>query len=178
MEVVEQRDKWRAAEGWLSKRVQDSEIRKARDLLEKVPWGLRLWPLAGPDKETRVGHLAELLSNEWLGERHIDTISSYLNAQVQGEPGSRPTNLVAGLDLQAYLSNNSRSTAETMQSHEGLRMYARRISDHKYSRLFIPAHVGGNHWIVFSVDFEKYTFEYGEFVYVGMRKHVRLPDGV
>ena len=162
VEVAEQRDQWKAAGDWLSRRVQDSEICRARNLLENVPWGLRLWSLAGHDKETRVGYLAGLLSNEWLGERHIDTISSYLNTRVQREC-SRPTSLVADLDLQTYLSNNSRATAEKIQAHDGLRTYAQRILDHRYSRLFIPAHVGGNHWIVFSVDFEKHTFEYGEF---------------
>jgi hypothetical protein len=161
--VAEQRDQWRAAEDWLSRRVQDAGTRNARNLLGKVPWGLRLWPLVGHDKETPVGYLAGLLSNEWLGERHINTISSYLNAREQRELGSRSTNLVADLDFQAYLSNSSRATAETIRAHGGLRMYAERISDHTYSRVFIPAHVGGNHWIVFSVDFEKQTFEYGEF---------------
>ena len=164
VEVVEQRDRWKAAEDWLSKKVQNSEIRKARNLLEKLPWGLRLWPLVGSDKETRVGHLARLLSNEWLGERHINMISSYLNTSAQGEPGLRPRSLVADLDLQAYLYNNSRATAETIQAHEGLKTYSQSISDHKYSRLFIPAHVGGDHWIAFSVDFERCTFEYGEFI--------------
>src|SRR6266478_4654571 len=80
VEVVEQRDQWRAAGDWLSTRIQNSEIHEAGSLLERVPWGLRLWSLVGNDKETRIGHLAGLLSNEWLGERHIDTISSHLNA--------------------------------------------------------------------------------------------------
>lgn len=158
-----QRSQWKAAEDWLSGRVQDSEIRNARSLLGKVPWGLRLWPLVGHDKETRVGYLTGLLSNEWLGERHINLISSYLNTRAQRELGSSPGSLVADVDLQFYLSNNWRATAETIQGHEGLRTYAERISDHGYSRLFIPSHVGGNHWILFSVDFEKQTYEYGEF---------------
>ena len=164
VEVAEQRDKWRLAEDWLSRRIQDSGIREARSLLEKVPWGLRLWSLIGYDRETRIGHLAGLLSNQWLGERHIDTISSYLNVRAQKDPRLRPTSLVAGLDLQIYLSSTARATAETIQAHDGLRTYAKQISDHHYSRIFIPANVGGNHWIVFSVDLIKYTFEYGEFV--------------
>ena len=163
MEVAEQRDQWRAAEDWLSRRVQDSEIHKVRSLLGKIPWGLRLWSLVGHDKETRVGYLARLLSNDWLGERHINAISSYLNTRAQRESGSRPTSLVVDVDFPTYLSNHSRATTESIRAHEGLRMYADRISDHKYSRLFIPVHVGGNHWIVFSVDFVKQTFEYGEF---------------
>ena len=53
VEVAEQRDKWKAAEDWLSRRVQDSEIRNARSLFGNVPWGLKLWSLACHDRETR-----------------------------------------------------------------------------------------------------------------------------
>ena len=157
IEVAKQRDQWKATEYWLLRRVQDPEIHRVRDLLERVPWGLRLWSLAGYDKETHIGYLAGLLSNEWLGERHINTISSYLNTQAQRELGPRLISLVADLDLQTYLSNNSRATAEVIQAHEGLRTYTQRVLDHTYLWFFIPVHVGGNHWIVFSVDFEKQT---------------------
>lgn len=176
VEVAEQRDKWRAAEGWLSGRMQDSGVREARGLLEKIPWGLRLWSLTGHDKVTRVGHLAGLLSNEWLGERHIDTVSSCLDMRAQREPGSRPTILIAGADLNVYLSYSSGATIEAVQAHSGLGMYAKQISDHNYSRVFIPALVGRNHWIVFSVDFEKYTFEYGELAL--LRVNNCLPDAL
>ena len=162
VEAAEQRDKWKAAEEWLLGRIQDPSIREARKLLNKIPWGLRLWSLTSHDKETRIGHLAGLLSDEWLSERHIDTISSYLNSRAWNKPESRPTSLVAGLDLQIYLSANARATAETIRAHKGLGTYVEQISDHRYSRVFIPANVGGNHWIVFSVDFEENAFEYGE----------------
>ena len=171
VEVAEQKAEWKAAEEWLLKRVQDSEIRQARNLFGKVPWGLRLWSLTGHDGESRIGHLAGLLSNKWLGERQVNAISSYLNARARQESGSNPTSLVAGLDLQAYLSYGSRATAEALRAHTGLKMYAQQVSDHKYSRLFIPAHVGGNHWIVFSVDFKKQMFEYGELI-----EYVQIPS--
>ena len=161
VEVAEQRDKWRLAEEWLLRRIQDHTFREARKLLENVPWGLRLWSLTSHDKETRIGHLAGLLSDEWLSERHIDTISSYLNSRAQEGPESRPTSLVAGLDLQIYLSASARATAESIRAHEGLRTYTKKISDHCYSRVFVPANVRGNHWIVFSVDFKGNMFEYG-----------------
>ena len=143
--------------------VQDAGVYKARALLEKVPWGLKLWSLTGHDRETHVGYLAGLLSNDWLGERHINSISLYLNAQAKQESGSRPKSLVADLDLYTYLSFHSGATAEAIQTHEGLSAYAKRISDHDFRHIFIPAHVGGNHWIVFSMDFEKCIFKHGEF---------------
>lgn len=41
------------------------------------------WPLAGYNQDTKVGLLAGLLSNDWLGERHIDTLVAYLNDRFQ-----------------------------------------------------------------------------------------------
>lgn len=163
-EIVKQRVLWRKAEDWLAKRrVQDPELREARRLFDRVPWGLRLWSLVTHDRVTRIGHLAGLLSNEWLGERHISIISSYLCFLARRERRTGPTTLVADPDLHIYLSSNSKATAEKIQAHTGLRAYTERILDNGYSRLFIPARIGGNHWIVFSVDFDKQTFEYGEF---------------
>ena len=162
VEAAEQRDKWKSAQEWLLDRIQDPTIRQARRLFEKIPWGLRLWSLVSHDKETRIGHLAGLLSDEWLSERQIDTVSSYLNSQAQKGPESRLTSLVAGLDLQIYLSASARATAEMIQGHKGLRAYAKQISDHRYLCVFIPANIGGNHWVLFSVDFERNTIEYGE----------------
>ena len=53
------------------------------ETLDRTPWGLKLWPLIRHQRETRVGYLAELLSNKWLGERHIDTLVAYLGNQLQ-----------------------------------------------------------------------------------------------
>ena len=173
VDPAEQRGKWRTAEDWLSRAIQNPEIRQARSLLDSLPWGLRLWPLEGHYKETRVGYLAELLSNEWLGERHIDILSSYLNTRAQGNLESRPISLVADISFYMYLSKNSDATAETIRAHRGLTTYTDRIVDQGYRHFFIPAHVGGNHWIVFSVDFEKSTFQYGELALLCADMHER-----
>jgi len=158
VEVTEERDQWLAAVDWLSRRVQGPEIHEARNLLKRVPWGIRLWSLTGHDRVTRIGYLAELLSNQWLGERHIDTISSYLTSRM---PGLGPTTLIANTDLHIYLLNST-ATTKVIRAHGGFQVYTKRITDHPYSRLFIPANVGTNHWVVFSVDFEKRVFQYGE----------------
>ena len=162
VEVAEQRDRWLEAIDWLSRRVQSPEICEVRNLLKRVPWGLRLWSLTSHDKVTRIGYLGELLSNKWLGERHIDTISSYLSFRAQGVPGSGSTTMIANTDLHIYLLSNSSATTEAIRAHRGLQAYTKRITDDKYSHLFIPANVGENHWIVFSVDFEKQVFQCGE----------------
>jgi len=78
-EVIEQRSRWKEAQGWMSTMVRGLEIQRVEKLFDRTPWGLRLWPLTGYDEMTRVGFLAELLSNKWLAERHIDTLVAYLN---------------------------------------------------------------------------------------------------
>lgn len=164
VEVAEQRDMWIAIEDWVLRAIQEPSIREFRTLLENVHWDLRLWSLQGPDKETRIGHLAGLLSDQWLDERHIGTISSYLNDRVQREPVLRPKSWVAGLDLQFYLLGNARATERTILDNDGLRTYTQKIYTHQYSPVFVPVHVGGDHWILFFVDFENQKFGYGEFV--------------
>ena len=58
--------------------------------MDRVPWGLRLWPLTGYNQVTRVGFLAGLLSNEWLAEWHVDMLVAYLNNRLQrgNQPGA------------------------------------------------------------------------------------------
>lgn len=59
---------------WLSQRVQGSEIRRAKNLFEKVPWGLRLYSFTGNDRESHVGHLAGLLSPTTDLEKDTSTL--------------------------------------------------------------------------------------------------------
>jgi len=42
VEVIEQREKWKRALGWVKTMVRDPEIQKVEKLLERTPWGLRL----------------------------------------------------------------------------------------------------------------------------------------
>ena len=37
----------RPAQGWMQTMVRGPEIQDAEKLLDRTPWGLRLWPLAG-----------------------------------------------------------------------------------------------------------------------------------
>jgi len=68
VEVMEQREKWKRAQGWMLTMLRGPEIQEAEKLWDRTPWGLRLWPLVGHDQSTRVGFLAGLLSNDWLAE--------------------------------------------------------------------------------------------------------------
>ena len=75
VDAVEQKEKWKRAEGWVSRLVQDLKVYEARGLMQQIPWGMRIWALTGAESS----RLARLLSTDWLRERHLDTLGSYLN---------------------------------------------------------------------------------------------------
>jgi len=165
-EVIGQRERWKRALGWMQTMVRSPEIREVQKLLERTPWGLRLWPLAGHDQSTRVGFLAGLLSNEWLAERHIDMLISYLGDRFRksNRPGAT---LVADQYLGSLLLRKRGETAENLREDRELRTYADKILGPHQERLLFPAHVGGSnsgHWIVFSVDLRERTISYGKFL--------------
>ena len=164
-EVIEQRGMWEKARGWMLGMLQGPEIQEAERLMDRTPWGLRLWPLGGHDQSTRVGFLAGLLSNEWLAERHIDTLVMYLNDRFRrgNQPGAT---LVADVYLGSLLSRKRGGAATKLQEDRELRTYADKILNGNHERLLFPAHVGGSasgHWIVFSVNIKERTVSYGEF---------------
>jgi len=165
VEAIEQRDRWKRAQGWMLTMLRGPEIQEAERLWDRTPWGLRLWPLAGHDQSTRVGFLAGLLSNEWLAERHIDILVSYLDDRFResNQPGAT---LVADQYLGSLLSRKRGETAAKLQEDRELRTYADKIMGGRHERLLLPAHIGGStvgHWIVFSVNIRERTISYGKY---------------
>jgi hypothetical protein len=171
-EVLEQRERWERARGWMLGMLRGPEIQEAERLMDRTPWGLRLWPLTRRDQSTRVGFLAELLSNEWLAERHIDTLAAYLDDRFRkgNQPGAT---LVADVYLGSLLSRKRGETATKLREDQELGTYAVKILDGNHERLLFPAHVGGSvsgHWIVFSVNIKERSVSYGEFSHRWMIK--------
>jgi len=165
VEVMEQRERWKRAQGWMLAMLRGPEIQEAEKLWDRTPWGLRLWSLTGHDQSTRVGFLAGLLSNDWLAERHIDTLVSYLDDRFResNQPG---VTLVADQYLGSLLSRKRGENAAKLREDRELRTYADKILDGHHERLLFPAHVGGSaagHWIVFSVNMKEQTISYGTF---------------
>ena len=165
VEVIKQKEKWKKARGWMRTMVRGPEIQEAEKLLDRTPWGLKLWPLIGHQRETRVGYLAELLSNEWLGERHIDTLVTYLGDRLRKSCRSGAA-FIADHYLASLLSRRRNENAAKLRGDQELGIYAEKILDGRHDRLLFPAHFGGKksgHWVVFSVDIRRQTTSYGEF---------------
>lgn len=164
-EAIEQKERWERARGWLQRMVRSPEIREVEGLLERTPWGLGLWSLIGHNQLMKVGFLAEFLSNEWLAERHIDTLVAYVGDRLRRS--NRPdTTLVADVHLANLFSRKRGETATKSREDQEPRTYAGKILDGRRDHLLFPGHIGGSktgHWIVFSVKIKERTISYGEF---------------
>ena len=82
VDAVEQKEEWRRAKCWISGQVQDAEVYKARGLMRRLPWEMKIWALTGADFSSHVGVIARILSVNWLSEQHLDTLALYLNFHI------------------------------------------------------------------------------------------------
>ena len=160
-DVTEQKEKWSRAERWVSNQVQDESVYEARNLMVRIPWGARIWALAGADSASFVGVLAGLLSTDWLSERRLDTLASYLNFRASRDRTSVRECWVGDVYLSMCIKNVYRAARKTVNDNLDLKKYQAEINAHGYKHLFFPANLNGRHWIVFKVDLTKREFCYG-----------------
>lgn len=162
VEAVEQKEGWKKAERWISGEVQDAGVYEVRKLMGRIPWGMKIWALAGANSFSAVGVLARLLSTEWVAERHLDTLASYLNfCASRGRKGGEEC-LVGDVQLSICLKRVYRATKKSISDDWDLKKYQNTITENGYKRLLFPANLNGKHWIVFSVDLVKNEFCYGK----------------
>lgn len=160
--AVEQKGEWRRAESWILGQVQDARVYEARELLQQIPWGFRVWALTGADSSSLVGVLAGLLSTGWLRERHLDTLASYLNFRAGRDKKGARECWVGDVYLSMCLKRVYRAAKKTISADRDLEKYRDAITVHGYQRFFFPANLDNNHWIVFGIDLVKKHFRYGE----------------
>ena len=159
--AAEQKEEWRRAECWVSGQVQDAKVYEARELMGRIPWGMTIWALAGADSSSHIGVLAGLLSTNWLGGRHLDTLASYLNFRASRGGKGMGECWVGDVHFSTCLKGVYRTTKKKISSSWDLNMYREKITTQGCKRLLFPANLNNNHWIVFSVDLVKNQFNYG-----------------
>jgi len=135
---------------WVSRRVQNANVYEARELMRRIPWGTRVSVLAGAASSSFVGVLARLLSADWLGESHLDTLVSYLN--LRSERVGVGNFWASDCYLSMCLKRIYRTARKTIRANRDLIKYQDKITVHGYKYLLFPANLNGNHWIVFGVD--------------------------
>lgn len=166
-DVIEEQKEWRRAMEWVYALTQCHETYDIQAVLERIHRNAPIWILAAEADRavTKINFFAQLLSDGLLAERHIDAFVAYLNVQVHRCRPNVPGVFVADLPLSVVLSNYFDATAGKIRSCKLLLQYAAIFKSKAYRRLLFPAHVGGmhnGHWVVFSVDFEKSEYSFGE----------------
>jgi len=161
VEAVDQKGKWERAEYWVLGQAQDAKVYEARGLMQRIPWGMKVWALAGASSLSFVGVLAKLLSTKWLRERQLDTLVSYLNFRASEDEEGGVACWVGDVYLSLHLKILYRATKGSIRTDWDLNKYRVAVTARRYKRLLFPANLDNNHWIAFSVDLEKKVFCYG-----------------
>ena len=150
---------WTEAMAWLaSGEVQGEEVDRASELIKDLTWGTTVWPL--PEPITHIGLLAELLSTRWLRERHLDLWGLYLTHRA-GEDAN--TYYIGGVHIAEFLKGLPKAKKEGKVWAESGSVFdtLARVIREGYTTILLPAHINGNHWVLFRIDLEKKTFAYG-----------------
>jgi hypothetical protein len=158
-DAVEQRACWKVVDQWLrTQGTRGVDVEEARELMGRMPWGMTIWAIN--ESSSSIGLLAELLSTEWLRERHLDACGAYLTSRTEVQVGGW---WIGEVYLATLIQNLPKElpTGQITDNSSSLAVYQQRITTGGYKRLLLPANVGGNHWVVFHVDIEKQEFCFG-----------------
>lgn len=160
--MIEKQAMWQAADEWLARwgksGEQLEEADRAREMMSCLPWGFNIMALgAGCSKE----NLTVLLSDDWIDGEIIDMMMFDLAARVRLDPELQKTTVVATLNLQMHIHRAYDTGDYSKESVPLLCRYTKLFKERKRSRLYFPAHISGNHWVPFSIDFKKETIQHG-----------------
>ena len=150
-----QMEVWKEAATWLlGEAARGEDVSGAEELFRRVPWGTKLWMLT--ESDTLIGLLAELLSTEWLRERHLDLFSIYLTSRV-GEGADEW--FVGGIYVTEMLKRINPKTA--LPEIGALAELSKQLIQGKYKKVLLPANINDNHWILVLINLDKRTIVYG-----------------
>jgi len=167
-EVIQQQKEWRRAQEWVFTLTQGHETHEVQAVFARIPRKTYIWmlPVEADRAVTKISFFAQLLSDGFLAERHIDMFVAYLNILTRTMRPNAPGILVADLPLSQTLSLHHNATTDKIQRCTLLLQYAAVFERNTaYHTLLFPAHVGGvedGHWVTFSVDFAKREYSFGE----------------
>jgi len=166
-DVIEEQKGWCRAMEWINTLTQGGETLEVQAVFCQMPRNTPIRVLTTETERamTSISFFAQMLSDRLLAERHIDAFVAYLNIQVRRRQPNAPGVFVANLSLSVTLSNYFNIPAHKIQGCRPLLQYTAMFKTRAYRRLLFPAHVGGKkygHWVVFSVDFTKAEYSFGE----------------
>jgi len=82
--AIEEQKEWRRAVEWIRALTQGHKTREAQAVFDRIPRNVPMWILSTEADRavTKMSFFAQLLSDRFLAERHIDAFVTYLNIQV------------------------------------------------------------------------------------------------
>jgi hypothetical protein len=167
LDIIQEQKRWRNARKWVLALPTCNETRELVAAFDRIPRQIYVWilPLKGDRESTTIDFFANLLSERFLAERHIDAFVVYLNIQARRSGPNAAGILVADLPLSENLKQHHDAHEDKIVTNEVLAKYAELLRSTAYRTLLFPAHVGhgeSGHWVCFRVDFEGRKYCYGE----------------
>jgi hypothetical protein len=161
-DAVNEREKWVKAVGWLRAQVaaDGMDVGGVMGLLERLPWTTKLWIL--PEAASSpVGLLTELLSTQWLRERHIDAFTACLRSHVTVCGGEwwigwvHDSIEVRSIKVKGTPKRSAGGPSDLIKRYRSI------LCKGGYKHLLLPMNVNGNHWILFYIDVGRREYMYG-----------------
>ena len=141
---------------WLSEEVaQGLDTTGARELMARIPWGTQLPMLK--ESSTLIGLLADLLSIDWLRERHLDLFGIYLTHCASVEAARQW--LIGGVYITEMLKHIVPD--EPLCEDRSLAKFTRQVVEGQYRWVLLPANINGNHWILVQINIDQGSFGFG-----------------
>ena len=160
--VIEKRAMWKAADEWLARWGKSGELLeaadRARDMMSCLTWGFDITALGALCPKE---NLTTLLSDNWIDDETINMTMFHLAAQVRLDAELQKTTVVASLNLQLQINHAFKTGDYRRQSVPLLFRYTELFKENKRTYLYFPAHIGGNHWVPFFVDFKTEIIQHG-----------------
>ena len=105
---------------------------------------------------------AKMLKGDWISNWIVQQMATELSRRLRLlKPDSKT--LIAGPELAEILKSAAeRKLRYSQETTPFLSRYEAHQKSKNLDKLYLPAHINGNHWISLHVDFEKRTYSYDE----------------
>ena len=149
--MARSRDKWRMSNRWLAQYEGSDMEAHSKNLMEQTGWNQRLnRPAIYAEEFTRFA------STQWLSANCFDAIIAVLNTRRKREWW------VSDMELASSVRDLQRRISPAEFAHdESLIELTASLKQWRYKRIFVPAHINENHWILFDIDLEALTIAWG-----------------
>ncbi|PSS18268.1 hypothetical protein PHLCEN_2v3206 [Hermanssonia centrifuga] len=160
--AVAKKSQWGAADEWLSTHRKNGASRagdEARALMQTLAWGAKVHALG---TQTPILTLSILLSDALLDDEIINMACAHLANRARLDRELATSIVIAPLCLQSRIDLAYPKKMYGENAGPVLRRYKAYITEAERTRLFFPALINGNHWILFEINFLTKELRYAD----------------